>query len=97
MARAAMRLRTEAGKLNQLGKRVSQRRAELKLEQDALCGRIAAVTKSRWNPSRMEIYRIEIGDRIVSDLETIALAEALDCDAAWLLLGENVAGRRYAP
>ena len=40
----------------------------------------------------MEIYRIEAGTRIVSDLEMLALAQALECRPMWLFLGEMAEG-----
>jgi hypothetical protein len=89
MARAAPRLRTLDGKLNGLGLRVSTRRSELKLTQDELCARLATVSHGEWNAGRMEIYRIEAGLRIVSDLELIVLAEALESSPLWLLLGDR--------
>ncbi len=88
MARGAPRLRTADGKVNQVGSRVRQRRTELKLTQDALCARLAMSTEGAWNADRMEIYRIEIGTRIVSDLELLALSQALECIPTWLLLGD---------
>ncbi|HLK55237.1 MAG TPA: hypothetical protein VKU00_01655 [Chthonomonadaceae bacterium] len=89
MARGAPRLRTPDGKVNQVAPRVRGRRMELKLTQDLLCARLATVTDGGWNADRMEIYRIESGDRIVSDLEILALAQALECTPLWLLLGEE--------
>ena len=89
MARGAPRLRTPDGKVNQVAPRVRERRAALKLTQDLLCARLAAITDGGWNADRMEIYRIESGDRIVSDLEMLALAQALECAPLWLLLGEE--------
>ena len=87
MARGSPRLRTPDGKLNQIASRVRERRATLRLTQDALCARLALNTDGAWNADRMEIYRIETGTRIVSDLEALALAEALECSPIWLLLG----------
>jgi hypothetical protein len=34
----------------------------------------------RWNPTIFDLYRIESGRRIVSDLELLALGIALECD-----------------
>src|SRR5579859_2983895 len=87
MARGAPRLRTPDGKVNQIAVRVRQRRSLLKLTQDALCARLAVATDGGWNADRMEIYRIEAGTRIVSDLELLALAHSLECDPVWLFLG----------
>ena len=87
MARGSPRLRTPDGKLNQVASRVRERRDALRLTQDALCARLALNTDGAWNADRMEVYRIENGTRIVSDLETLVLAEALECSPVWLLLG----------
>lgn len=89
MPRGAPKLRAEDGRKNQVGERVRQRRMELELTQDALNGRLAHQSGGRWNPSMQEILHIENGTRIVSDVEIIALAHALDCSACWLLLGQN--------
>ena len=89
MPRGAPKLRAEDGKKNQVGVRVRQRRAELELTQDALNGRLAHLTHSNWNPSMQEILHIENGTRIVSDVEVVALARALECEACWLLLGNR--------
>jgi transcriptional regulator with XRE-family HTH domain len=89
MARGSPRLRTPDGKLNQISARVRERRTELRLTQDALCARVALNTDGAWNADRMEVYRIETGTRIVSDLEALALAKALECSPVWLLLGRS--------
>ena len=94
MARGAPRLRTPDGKVNQIAARVRERRIQLKLTQDALCARLALATGGEWNADRMEIYRIESGIRIVSDLEMLALAQALECQPAWLFLGGEPEGGR---
>ena len=89
MARGSPRLRTSDGKVNQIAERVRERRTALKLTQDLLCARLATITDGGWNADRMEIYRIESGARIVSDLELLVLARALECTPLWLLLGEE--------
>ena len=89
MPRGSPRLRTDDGKLNRIALRVRQRRQELRLTQDALCGRLAAVTQGGWVADRRDIFRIEDGRRSVHDLEVVALAQALECSACWLLLGEE--------
>ena len=38
---------------------------------------------------RATVARIEAGDRVVSDLELVALANALDVDVGWLLFGDG--------
>ncbi len=85
MPRGNPRLRTKDRKQNLVGSRVRSRRKELKLTQDLLCGRLADLTQGRWNPSPGDIYRIQTRTRIVSDLEILALALALECDVLWLL------------
>ena len=90
MASGPPRLRTADGKLNQLGSRIKERRTQLNLTQDALCARLALATEGRWNADRMEIYRIETGQRIVSDLEILSLAQTLECRPSWLLLGTGL-------
>lgn len=89
MPRGSPRLRTADDQLNQVGLRVRARRMEMKLTQDALCGRLAHATLGAWIADRRDIFRIEDGRRIVSDLELFALAGALDCDVCWLLRGEG--------
>jgi hypothetical protein len=78
MPRGAPRLKTAAGRQNLAGPLVKARRAEIKMTQDALCARLAHITDGRWNPTIFDIYRIESGRRIVSDLELLALSLALE-------------------
>lgn len=89
MPRGSPRLRTLDGQKNQVGGRVRTQRNHLKLTQDALCGRLAEVTGGSWIADRRDIFRIEDGRRIVSDLEIIALSYALECKPGWLLLGNE--------
>jgi transcriptional regulator with XRE-family HTH domain len=93
MPKGDARLRADSGDLNQVAARVKERRKALKMTQDDLCARLSFVTEGRWIADRQEVVRIEAGGRIVSDVELIALAKALQCDACWLLLGET-AGER---
>lgn len=88
MPRGAPRLRTADKKRNQLGTRMRERRRYLKLTQDSFCAQLAQITEGEWNPDRKEIYRIEVGLRIVSDLEIFVLANALDVSPCWLLTGD---------
>ena len=87
MPRGAPRLRTPDGKMNQIAGRVYARRTALKLTQDALCARLALVTAGAWIADRRDIFRIEDGRRSVHDVEVVALGQALECSACWLLLG----------
>ena len=93
MPRGSPRL-TRNQKKNQVGERVRQRRLSLDLTQDALCARLATITDDSmdapWIADDQEISKIENGNRSVHDLEILALAEALECDACWLLLGEEI-------
>ena len=89
MPRGGLRLRTEDRKLNQVGPRVRERRLALRLEQDGVCARVASATGGEWNPAWQDLSRIENGARMVSDLEVLALAGALECDACWLLSGTS--------
>ena len=90
MPRGGPRLRTKDRKLNQVGPRVRERRHVLKLEQDDICARVAHGTEGEWNPAWQDLSRIENGARLVSDLEVLALAKALECLPAWLLTGEAI-------
>jgi len=76
------------GGLNRVGGRVAERRAVLGLAQDELCARLAETTGGAWVADRRDIYRIERSRRTVTDLELLALALAMDCDASWLLFGD---------
>jgi transcriptional regulator with XRE-family HTH domain len=88
MPKGDIRLRAANGQLNQIAERVRERRQVLNVTQSQLCGLLAFVTAGQWNADRQEIVRIEAGGRIVSDVELVALAKALDCSPCWLLLGE---------
>ena len=89
MPRGAPRLRTVQGRINSVGERVEARTLQLKITQDMLCARLAEATQGGWIADRRDIYRIIRGQRIVSDLELVALAGALECDACWLLRGDD--------
>ena len=92
MPRGGMRLRTSEGKMNQVGPRIGERRHELRMAQDELCARIARVTNGTWVPAWQDISRIENGARLVSDVEILALADALGCSPCWLLVGDTMPG-----
>jgi len=68
--------------MNLVGERVKAIRRMDGLSQDQLCGRISSITRGLWGPTADDIYRIEAGSRIVSDLEMVAIAAALnrECD-----------------
>lgn len=95
MPRGAPRLRTVHDRINSVGERLETRALQLKLTQDMLCARLAEVTAGGWIADRRDIYRIIHGQRIVSDLELVALAGALECDACWLLRGDGSEAPRF--
>jgi transcriptional regulator with XRE-family HTH domain len=88
MPRGEKRLRTQSGKLNQIGSRVKARREDVGLTANDLCARLDMFTEGRWRPTREHIYKLESEVRLVSDLELMALSECLGVDPAWLLVGE---------
>lgn len=88
MPQGGPRLRADDNKQNTVGERVAQRQRKLRLTQELLTARIAYVTEGGWNPTMKEVYRIEAGTRTVLDVELLALADALDCSACWLLTGQ---------
>ena len=90
MARTS-RPRTITGRMNLVGEQVKILREREGLTQDQLCARIADVTQGAWNPTWRDLYRIEAGTRIVSDLEMIALGGALTCEAASLMMEQGSA------
>ncbi len=94
MSSRASRLLTPDNLKNQIGDRCRLRRLELKMTQDALCGRLADITDGKWIADRQEIGRVENGSRYVTTLELDALARALEVGASWLLQGDDVLVRR---
>lgn len=92
MARGAERMRN-GNRMNLAGERVRERRDELDLTRTDLAGRLADSTDAQWNPEFPEIRRLEAGQRIISDLELLALGRALNCEPEWLLTGKVA----YAP
>lgn len=85
MPHGAPRLRTADDRQNLCGSRVKALRQQRKLTQDALCARLALITEGQWNPTIFDVYRIESGRRIVSDLELLGISLALECDVYDLL------------
>lgn len=88
MPRGAPRLRKNGVYQNAIGARVRNRRRELKLTQDAFCARLTNHSGGGWSPTEADIYRIERQTRIVSDLELVVIAAALECEILWLLEAE---------
>ena len=86
MARTA-RARTEDGGMNVIGPRAKQRREDLGITLDMTCARIAQATRGRWIPEARDLHKVETQLRIASDIEVLALAEALQCSVSWLLTG----------
>ena len=81
MPRGTPQLRTSDDRMNLIGIRVRDGRKSLQWNQNALRDRIALATDGAWNPEWRNVVRIETGTRKVSDLELIALAEPLKCNA----------------
>lgn len=89
MPREDPRLRAADGKKNQIGERVKERSRALALTANAVCARIALVTKGEWNPGRQEVVKLMSGRRQVLDVEIVALSRVLEVDPCWLLLGDE--------
>lgn len=87
MPHGSPRIRLFDNSMNLVGTRVRERRQQLHVTQDQLCGRVADVTEGAWVPSRHDVYRVEAGTRTVSDAEVVALAAALSCGLVWLICG----------
>ena len=89
MPHGGERLRTPEGLLNSIGGRVLERRIALGLTRDQLAARIADETTSgyteQWIASQDEIYKIQAGKRMVSELEVKVLARVLGCSILWLM------------
>lgn len=85
MPRPPIRIRTKNNKMNLVGESIKVVRRKDNLSQDQLCGRISEATGGMWGPTPDDIYRIETGTRIVSDLELIAIAAALNTEFECLI------------
>ena len=89
MPRGGERLRTAAGLLNSIGSRVLERRVSMGLTRDQLAARLTTETAGNpcgeWIASEDEIYKIQAGKRMVSELEVKALARVLGCSILWLM------------
>lgn len=82
------------GALNQIGERLENQLRAKKLRHAKLIARIEDVTGGRWRPTRQDIYKITNGTRSVSEIELLALAEAIGCDPVWLFVGEASAAEK---
>lgn len=74
---------------NLVGERVRQARLahQPPLHQADLAAALAeALGRPKFD--RATVARVEAGDRIVSDVELVALAKALDVNVSWLLFGD---------
>lgn len=89
MPRGDKRLRAPDGTMNRIAGRLRERRRALKLDQEDLCARLFEATDGHWIAHRHEVVAIETAARMVTTEELIALANALNCSACWLLLGEG--------
>jgi transcriptional regulator with XRE-family HTH domain len=89
MPAPASRLKTANNLYNQLGERVKECRKAVSITQEDLCTRLTTLTGGVWTPEFREISRLERGERMVTDLEILALAEAIDCSPCYLLTGEQ--------
>ena len=103
MALGPPRIRLYNGHMNLVAARVKAKRREAKLTQDQFAARISDATLGKWIPSRKDIWRIESGSRLITDLELTGLSAVLKCSAAWLLYGdlatlspEEIAARIFA-
>lgn len=89
MPQRGPRLQTIDAKYNAVGLRVRQQRERLGITRNDLCGRIADVTDGRWIPDFWEVGKIERQSRMVTDVELLALAQALSIEPCWLLVGNG--------
>lgn len=78
----------DGNRMNLAGERVRERQDELDLTRTDLAGRLADQTDAQWNLEFPEVQRLEYGQRIISDLELLALGRALDGEHEWLLTGK---------
>lgn len=74
-------------KANICGKRVRKARVAIDMEQLELA--VAVEVDHGIKMSRTMICRIETQKRPLKDAELLAIAQVLDVDPAWLLLGED--------
>jgi len=54
------------------------------MKQEELCGQIAYLTEGAWNPDFKELSRLELGRRMVTDLEILVLARTVKCSPCYL-------------
>ena len=73
------------GKMNIIGERVKQQRQFLNISQTELAARLQVLNVI---VEQKAISRIELGERLVTDYELLALAESLNVSVTWLLQGQ---------
>ena len=73
------------GKMNIVGERVKEQRQLLNISQTDLAARLQVLNVI---VEQKAISRIELGERLVTDYELLALAEALNVSVTWLLKGQ---------
>jgi len=77
-----MKLYDHHGKCNCSGRRIRERRKELRLSQEQLAGKLQLVGL---DITQHAISRIETGLRVVPDYEIPYFADALEVSPLWLL------------
>ncbi len=83
------RLRTSDGHANQIAARLKKSLSEKRVTNDQLCALVSSLTEGGWIPAAIDITHILSGRRVVTSLEIVALARALDIRACYLLIGDN--------
>lgn len=79
------KLRTSDGKLNVIGKRITELRQSMDLSQNDLA---RLLQLQGWSVHKNAISKIELGMRMVSDMELILLARVLKTAVSDLLCNE---------
>jgi len=72
------------GKMNIIGERVREKRQLLDISQTHLAAKLQVKNVMI---EQKAISRIELGERLVTDYELLALADALNVSVMWLLKG----------
>jgi len=72
------------GKMNIIGERVREKRQLLGISQARLAAKLQVQNVVI---EQKAISRIELGERLVTDYELLALAESLNVSVMWLLKG----------
>jgi len=72
------------GKMNIVGERVKEQRSALNISQTDLAARLQVLNVVI---EQKAISRIELGERLVTDYELLALAQCLNVSVMWLLKG----------